>query len=158
MEPHRTVYAMDRRGRGGSGDAQTYALEREWEDIAAVVDAIGDSVEVVAHSFGATCALEACRLTRHVRRLVLYEPPLPFGRRFWSDEWSEKAKVFLDAGEPEQVLLRFYRNELKMPEDQLAALRETEVAGKDRCGPHASPRAAGSRSLRVRSSALAFLS
>jgi pimeloyl-ACP methyl ester carboxylesterase len=125
MEPHRTVYSMDRRGRGASGDARDYALEREWEDIAAVVDAIGGSVEVVAHSLGATCALEACRLTRHVRRLVLYEPPMPFGRRFWSDESSARAKAFLDAGEQEQVLLLFYRDVLRMPEHQIAALQET---------------------------------
>lgn len=72
MEPHRTVCAMDRRGRGASGDVEAYAFEREWEDIAAVVDTIGGSVDVVAHSFGATCALEATRLTRHVRRLALY--------------------------------------------------------------------------------------
>lgn len=122
MEPDRTVYAMDRRGRGGSGDAEAYALEREWDDIAAVVDAIGGSVDVVAHSFGATCALEACRLTRHVRRLVLYEPPMPFGRRFWSDEI---AKAFLNAGEAEQVLLLFYRDLLKMPEQQIAARQGT---------------------------------
>jgi pimeloyl-ACP methyl ester carboxylesterase len=84
FELHRTVNAMDRRGRGGSGDREPYALEREWEDIAAAVDSIGTSVDAVAHSLGATCALEAARLTQHVRRLVLYEPPMPFGRHFWS--------------------------------------------------------------------------
>ena len=140
IEPHRTVYAMDRRGRGVSGDAEAYALEREWEDISAVVDAIGGSVEVVAHSFGATCALEACRLTRHVRRLVLYEPPMPFGRRFWSDESSARAKVFLDAGEQEQVLLLFCRDVLRMPEHQIAALQETALWSAKIAVAHTIPR------------------
>ena len=47
LEQHFTVYAIDRRGRGGSGDAVEYVIEREFEDVAAVVDAIvitmGDS-------------------------------------------------------------------------------------------------------------------
>jgi pimeloyl-ACP methyl ester carboxylesterase len=59
LERHVSVYVMDRRGRSDSGDAPAYALEREWEDIAAVVDAIGSPVDVVGHSFGGTCALEA---------------------------------------------------------------------------------------------------
>ncbi len=40
LESHTIVHAMDRRGRGGSGDGEDYALEREYEDIAAVVDAV----------------------------------------------------------------------------------------------------------------------
>jgi pimeloyl-ACP methyl ester carboxylesterase len=141
MEPHRTVYAMDRRGRGDSGDTQAYALEREWEDIAAVVDTIGGSVEVVAHSFGASCALNACRLTPHVRRLVLYEPPMPFGRRFWSDESSAMAKVFFDAGEQEQVLLMFYRDILRMPEHHIAARqKETPLWAAKIAAAHTIPR------------------
>ncbi len=42
LEEHYTVYAMDRRGRGMSGDNPSYALEREFEDVAALVDAIGE--------------------------------------------------------------------------------------------------------------------
>jgi pimeloyl-ACP methyl ester carboxylesterase len=47
-----TVYAMDRRGRGGSGDSTHYALQREAEDVAAVVDVIRQPVFLVGHSFG----------------------------------------------------------------------------------------------------------
>lgn len=46
---------------------------REAEDVAAVVDSIGESVNLLHHSYGGLCALEACLLTSHVRRLVLYE-------------------------------------------------------------------------------------
>ena len=60
LEPHVTVHAMDRRGRGGSGDAAAYDLAREFEDVAAVIDAIaetsGSLVDVYGHSFGGNCA------------------------------------------------------------------------------------------------------
>ncbi len=52
FEGHFTVYAMDRRGRGRSGDAGDYNLMREAEDIAAVVDSIGEPVSVLGHSYG----------------------------------------------------------------------------------------------------------
>jgi pimeloyl-ACP methyl ester carboxylesterase len=77
---HFAVYAMDRRGRGGSGDGPTYAVDREFEDVAAVVDQAaqesGAPVQLVAHSYGALCSLEATRLTANVAKLVLYEPPV----------------------------------------------------------------------------------
>ncbi len=69
-----TVIAIDRRGRGGSGDEKEYSIEREFEDVAAVVDSIGGPVDLLGHSFGATVALGAAPLAQSVRRLVLYEP------------------------------------------------------------------------------------
>ena len=72
-----TVYALDRRGRGGSEDAQPYTIEREFDDVAATVNAIGEPVNVLGHSYGALCALEAALRTDHIRKLVLYEPPIP---------------------------------------------------------------------------------
>ena len=80
LERRFTVLAVDRRGRGGSGDAAAYALEREVEDVVAVVEAAGEPVALLGHSHGAVCALEAARLTGGVRALVLYEPPLGFVR------------------------------------------------------------------------------
>ena len=69
-----TVYALDRRGRGASGDGPTWSIRQETEDLIAVLEAIGGQVDVVAHSFGAARALEAALLTDHIRRLVAYEP------------------------------------------------------------------------------------
>jgi pimeloyl-ACP methyl ester carboxylesterase len=74
-----TIYACDRRGRGASGDGTSYALEREVEDLAAVVDGIGGPVDLLGHSYGALCSREAAALARNLRRLVLYEPPIPAG-------------------------------------------------------------------------------
>jgi pimeloyl-ACP methyl ester carboxylesterase len=77
LEPYVTVYTMDRRGRGASGDHPEYDLAREWEDVAAVVDAVADAagspVDLYGHSYGGLCAYGAATLTRNLRRLVLYE-------------------------------------------------------------------------------------
>jgi pimeloyl-ACP methyl ester carboxylesterase len=79
LEMHFTVYAMDRRGRGGSGDAESYAIQREFEDVAALIDSVaeGGKVDVLGHSFGGLCAFEAALLTSNIRQLVLYEPASP---------------------------------------------------------------------------------
>ena len=73
---HFTVYAVNRRGRGKSGDSDQYAIEREFDDVAALIDSIGRPVNLLGHSYGGTIALEAATLTGNVRRLVLYEPSM----------------------------------------------------------------------------------
>jgi pimeloyl-ACP methyl ester carboxylesterase len=73
-----TCFVMDRRGRGMSGNAASYRIEREYEDIAAVLMAAGPAAALLGHSFGAICALGTA-LRSPVPRLVLYEPPLPVG-------------------------------------------------------------------------------
>src|SRR5579859_2396645 len=69
-----TVFAYDRRGRGDSGDTQPYAVEREVEDIAALIAAAGGAASVFGHSSGAVLALEAAR-SLAITKLVVYEPP-----------------------------------------------------------------------------------
>jgi pimeloyl-ACP methyl ester carboxylesterase len=73
---HFLVCAIDRRGRGGSGDSEAYAIEREFEDLAAVIDTLGSPVYLLGHSYGGICALGASLLTSNLARLVLYEPPI----------------------------------------------------------------------------------
>lgn len=73
FEERCAIYAVDRRGRGESADSANYSIEREFEDIAAVVDSIGGAVDLLGHSYGALCALEAALLTDNVRGLILYE-------------------------------------------------------------------------------------
>jgi pimeloyl-ACP methyl ester carboxylesterase len=76
LAPHFTVFNYDRRGRGPSGDTPPYAVEREVEDIDAVVDAAGGSAFLYGASSGAALALEAARmLPTRIRKLALWEPP-----------------------------------------------------------------------------------
>ena len=63
-----TLVAVDRRGRGESGDAAEYALERELDDLARVVDSLDGPVDVFGHSFGASVALAADPTMRKLRR------------------------------------------------------------------------------------------
>ncbi|MFJ3938619.1 alpha/beta fold hydrolase [Streptomyces parvus] len=70
-----TVVNYDRRGRGASGDAETYAVAREVEDIAALVDEVGGSAALFGSSSGAVLALRAAVAGVKVDRLALYEPP-----------------------------------------------------------------------------------
>jgi len=70
-----TVFNYDRRGRGDSSDAESYAVEREIEDLAAVIDAAGGRAFVWGWSSGAVLALRASAAGLPIERLALYEPP-----------------------------------------------------------------------------------
>lgn len=87
LSAHFTVYCYDRRGRGDSGDTQPYAVEREIEDIAALIDAAGGTACLHGHSSGACLAMDAAvALGGKVRKLAMYEPPYnddPAFRRAW---------------------------------------------------------------------------
>ena len=72
LEPHFTVYNYDRRGRGDSGDTKPYAVEREVEDIEALIDEAGEAVYIYGHSSGAAHALETTmRLANKIKKRVM---------------------------------------------------------------------------------------
>ena len=75
LAPHFTVFNYDRRGRGDSGDTPPYSVEREIEDLAAVVERAGGSAFVYGSSSGAALAMRAAASGVRVRKLVLHEPP-----------------------------------------------------------------------------------
>lgn len=68
-----TTFTYDRRGRGDTGDSSAYEPRREIEDLAAVIDAAGDSCFIFGHSSGAILALEAARAGLSIAGLVVYE-------------------------------------------------------------------------------------
>jgi len=72
---HGRVVNYDRRGRGESGDTPPYAVEREVEDLAALIAAVGGEAAVYGHSSGAGLALQAAASGLPISRLVLHEPP-----------------------------------------------------------------------------------
>jgi pimeloyl-ACP methyl ester carboxylesterase len=129
LEPHATVHAMDRRGRGASGDGPGYDVAREFEDVAAVVDAVaeasGSAVDLLGHSFGGICALGGAALTSNIHRLVLYEgwprvnpdaPAVPPGV-------DDRVDALVAEGNREAALLTFIREVLRMPDEELAVYR-----------------------------------
>jgi len=118
-----TVHCMERRGRGESGDGADYRIEREFEDVKALVDAIGEPVALLGHSHGAICALEATLLTSNVQKLVLYEPPIATDAAVHPASVIERLQGLLDAGDREGVVTTFFGETVRMPASELARLR-----------------------------------
>lgn len=129
LERFATVHALDRRGRRASGDAPGYDLKREFEDVAAVVDAVaeasGSAVDLYGHSFGGLCAFGAATLTANLRRLVLYEgwPPVDPVTRELPAGVGERLDALLAEGDHDAVVETMFGEVVRMPEAELAALR-----------------------------------
>jgi len=81
LAPHFTVFNYDRRGRNESGDKAPYAVQREVEDIEALIAEAGGSASVFGTSSGAALALAAAANRADIKKLALYEPPFVAGRR-----------------------------------------------------------------------------
>lgn len=138
LEERFTVYAVDRRGRGASGDADTYALEREFEDIAAVVDATGEAAHLLGHSHGGLCALEAALLTPHVRSLIVYEPASP--ELPAPADILARLQVLLDAGDRAGAVTTFLEEIVRMPAHELALFQASPVFPARVAAAHTIPR------------------
>jgi pimeloyl-ACP methyl ester carboxylesterase len=109
LAPYFTVFTYDRRGRGGSSDTSPYAVEREVEDIAALLSEAGGAAFLWGMSSGAVLALEATNRLRGIKKLALYEAPFivdnsrPTTERDWvriagavaANRRSEAVKLFL---------------------------------------------------------------
>jgi pimeloyl-ACP methyl ester carboxylesterase len=117
LTQHFRVYALDRRGRGASGDSPAYAIEREVEDIVALVDSIGEPVNLLGHSFGGICALEAALRTPNLRKLVLYEAPVPVASIvLYPEGLLDRLEGLLAAGDREGLLTTFLREVVRIPD------------------------------------------
>jgi pimeloyl-ACP methyl ester carboxylesterase len=123
MEKHFRVYLVDRRGRGGSGDARDYSIEREFDDVAAVVDSIGEPAYLLGHSYGALVSLEAALRTRNLAGLILYEPPIPAGRPIYPEGEVERLEALLAKGDRDGLLSTFFREVVQMPPTELTMLK-----------------------------------
>ena len=129
LTPHVTVHAMDRRGRGASGDAPDYDLTREYEDVAAVVDAVaaeaGAPVDVYASSYGGICAFGAAQLTQNIGRLALYEgwPAVEPWALAGPAGTVERMEQLLGEGRREAALVTAYRDLVGLTEAEIAEVR-----------------------------------
>lgn len=131
LAAHRRVTAMDRRGRGTSGDADTYALTSEYDDVAAVATALardqGAPVDVVGHSIGATCVLGAAARGAPFRRIVLYEPP---GPQTVGNGWADRMAAMVTAGQIGRAVFSFLTEVVGYTDEEVAALRDAP-GGRD---------------------------
>jgi pimeloyl-ACP methyl ester carboxylesterase len=115
-----TLYIVERRGRGESGDNEAYHPDREAEDVLAVLESFEEPVDVFAHSSGAVVGLAAMEMAPQlVRRAVLYEPPvmLENGHRTMPPaDFTARIREHLDAGDRAAAMEYFYRNGPQLPE------------------------------------------
>ena len=127
----RRLAAMDRRGRGDSGDAPAWAIEREVEDVAVAAEALatefGGPVDVVGHSLGGRLALAAALETPAVRRVAVYEAMAARGAAEPALVAALRAR--LDAGDLDGLLAAFMTEAVGMPADELAAFRADPIWG-----------------------------
>jgi pimeloyl-ACP methyl ester carboxylesterase len=95
-----TVYNYDRRGRGDSGDAETYQVEREIEDLAAVIEAAGGSAYVYGTSSGGALVLRAAAAGLPISKLVVFEAPFVAdgSRKPIPRTWTADLRALAEAG------------------------------------------------------------
>ncbi|MYL70586.1 alpha/beta fold hydrolase [Halobacillus litoralis] len=112
-----TVYNYDRRGRGDSGNTLPYTVEREIEDLEAIIDAAGGKAHLYGHSSGAVIALEAAlRLGNKVQKVTLYDAPYVCDEKEKAEykQLSQKIHELLENEKNSEAMLTFLK-EIGMP-------------------------------------------
>ena len=126
LAPLFTVYSYDRRGRGDSGDTPPYAVDREIEDIEAVISEAGGTAFLYGHSSGGCLALEAARkLGGKVPKVAVYEAPYndePAAQQAWSQYLGQLGEA-LAAGRPGDAVALFMRS-TGTPAEQVDGMRQ----------------------------------
>ena len=122
------TFALDRRGFGASGDGDGYSADREFDDVATVVEAVaertGGPVTLFGHSWGASCALGAAARCTHVGQLLLYEPSL--GLRYPPGA-IDRIDALVAAGDHQGAVVAVLTEIAGMADDDIAAVRGSPV-------------------------------
>lgn len=122
-----TAYAIDRRGRGDSGDEADYDVRLEFDDVAALIDELAarheQPVSLFGHSYGAFCLLEASRLTGNIARAVFYEPPLPLGAPIVDAGILTALQEASAADDRDLILETFAMQVVRYPPEEFAMLK-----------------------------------
>jgi pimeloyl-ACP methyl ester carboxylesterase len=126
LAKHFTVINYDRRGRGKSTDTQPYAVEREVEDVEALIDASGGSAFLFGSSSGAVLALEAAsKLDGKVKKLFMYEPPfiVDDSRPPMPDDFGKQITELVAAGRPGDSVKLFFTKGMGIPNFAVTLMR-----------------------------------
>jgi pimeloyl-ACP methyl ester carboxylesterase len=129
LAPALTAICYDRRGRGDSGDAAGYAVEREIEDLAALVEHAGGEAAVFGHSSGAILALEAARQGVAMRKLVVYEPPyvMDDSRPRPGADLADRLRALLGQDRRGDAAALFLTEGVAVPAEEVEGLRGTPM-------------------------------
>src|SRR5262245_15726167 len=129
LDPHLTVAIMNRRVT--SGDPLSHLdMTREFEDVAAVAQSLGEDLAVLGHSSGAVCALGAAPSIPNLRHLLLYEPPLERGTHYASA--IEKMQHLLKKGDIDAVYDTWLKDYVRVPEVMAEQVKASPVGASMR--------------------------
>jgi pimeloyl-ACP methyl ester carboxylesterase len=123
-----TVFNYDRRGRGESGDTPPYSIEREIEDLEAVIGEAGGEAAVFGNSSGAVLALRATAAGLRITKLALWEPPFmvdPDAPRR-QKEYITELKRLLDEDRRGDAMALFMKA-VGLPDEMIAAMRNAPM-------------------------------
>jgi pimeloyl-ACP methyl ester carboxylesterase len=122
----RTVYTYDRRGRGDSGDVLPYAVERELEDLDALIAEAGGSAAVFGYSSGAVLALKAASEGLAITKVVLHELPLMVDQDQprWSADHAARLRELVVAGRRGDAVEYFQSHLVGIPDEVIAQMRQ----------------------------------
>lgn len=129
LAPYFTVFAYDRRGRGESGDTPPYAVEREIDDLDALIDKAGGSADVFGTSDGAVLALDAARLlSAKITKLAVYEPPLIVDESHppAPTDFARRLNELVAAGRRGDAVEYFHR-QIGVPTEMIAQMRSSPL-------------------------------
>ncbi len=129
LSAHFTVFAYDRRGRGDSGDKAPYAVEREIEDIDALIRQAGGSAFVYGHSSGAVLALEATAHRLAITQLALYEPPfiIDASRPLLPKDYTAQLNKRVSTGQRGEAVEYFMTVAVGVPAEVVAQMRQSPL-------------------------------
>ncbi|MEU8270937.1 alpha/beta hydrolase [Sphaerisporangium sp. NPDC049002] len=124
-----TVYAYDRRGRGGSGDTVPFSVEREIEDLAALIAESGGTANVCGFSSGAVLAMDAAAAGLPITRLALYEPPFVVddARPAVPGDYLERLDAYLAEGRRGEALELFFTGPCGIPAEFVAGMKAAPI-------------------------------
>lgn len=131
LAPHATAVCYDRRGRGASGASTDYDPEREVQDLAAVIDAVGGSAAVFGHSSGAVIGARAAAEGLPVRRLALYEPTyvVDGSRPRPGTDLADRVQAMLADGDTDSAAAVFLTEAVGLPQGVVQGMRASDAWG-----------------------------
>lgn len=126
LAPHFTVVNYDRRGRGDSGDTLPYDVDREVEDLAAMIEVAGGSAAVFGYSSGAVLAMIAAEKGLPITKLALYDPPFPLEDKSveFFDQLAADIRTALREGRRGDAVELFQTRAVGIPPEVVAQIRQ----------------------------------
>jgi pimeloyl-ACP methyl ester carboxylesterase len=131
LAPDFTAVTYDRRGRGGSGDAASYAIEREIEDLAAVIGYASGPARVFGHSSGAILALEAAARGLDIGNVAAYEPTyvIEGTRPRPADDLADRLQALISQDDRAGAVALFQAEAVGLPAEIINGMRGSPMWG-----------------------------